>query len=101
MSQNQKPTVGRIVHYVARGSADGAYPATCRAAIITGPGEAPYGASLAVLNPEGMFFNPDVEHSHPADTEGNVSPGYSVGQCPETGLYCAGGTWHYLTSSPP
>ncbi len=30
-----KPAGGRIVHYVARGSADGVFPPACRAAILT------------------------------------------------------------------
>jgi len=37
----QKPSVGRIVHYVSRGSADGKYA------------------------PEGMFFNRQVTHGEP------------------------------------
>ncbi|MEU1496979.1 hypothetical protein [Streptomyces sp. NPDC005732] len=66
----QQPSVGRIVHYVSHGSPvlpDGSqtYPSQCRAAIVTAtdlnpddtpePGQVFVG--LAVLNPEGMFFN--------------------------------------------
>ncbi|QCX81038.1 hypothetical protein C9F11_37275 [Streptomyces sp. YIM 121038] len=51
-------TVGRIVHYVSHGTPGGEYTSQCRAAIVT---EAAQGDSdligLAVLNPEGMFFN--------------------------------------------
>lgn len=48
--------VGRIVHYVSLGSADGQFPATCRAAMITAEPE-PEGLSpLAVFNPAGLFF---------------------------------------------
>lgn len=56
------PSVGRIVHYVARGSADGIYPSVCRAALITevGPdqntGHEGY-VGVAVLNPTGLFFH--------------------------------------------
>lgn len=70
-----KPAVGRIVHYVSHGTplkADGTqeYSSTCRAAIIT---EAYYEdfnctivtddvASLAVLNPTGIFFADAASH---------------------------------------
>lgn len=62
---NQSPSVGRMVHYVSYGTPGGEYPSTCRAAIVTGvdpapedtPGPGQVFASLAVLNPEGMFFN--------------------------------------------
>ncbi|MEU9774579.1 MULTISPECIES: hypothetical protein [unclassified Streptomyces] len=48
------PSIGRIVHYVSRGSADGRYPSTCRAAIVTVvEGEQ---VGLAVFSPEGLFF---------------------------------------------
>ena len=59
-----KPTVGRIVHYVSYGTPGGEYASECRAAVVTevGPehrtGHWPLG--LAVLNPEGMFFNRGV-----------------------------------------
>lgn len=66
------PSVGRIVHYVARGSADGRFPSACRAAVVTevGTGEV---VSLAVLNPTGVFFD-----EHIAYGEDNT-----------------GGTWHW------
>lgn len=68
------PTVGRIVHYVSRGSADGRYLSTCRAAIVTAiEGEQ---IALAVLNPEGLFFTQ-------SDTPHAISS-------PLTG-----GTWHW------
>lgn len=61
------PSVGRIVHYKSEGSTTGKYPSVCRAAIITDAGvmmqegvEPP--VSLAVLNPEGMYFNRAVRH---------------------------------------
>ncbi|PZH18767.1 hypothetical protein C1I97_03455 [Streptomyces sp. NTH33] len=80
-----KPTVGRIVHYVSYGTPGGEYTSQCRAAIITGvhPSEGegslanfsgPETVSLAVLNPEGMFFNQVCRHSEGAQT---------------------GGTWHW------
>lgn len=62
----QKPSVGRIVHYVSYGTPGGEYPSVCRAAIVTEARDAdrnnPVGwpVGLAVLNPEGMFFNRGV-----------------------------------------
>lgn len=59
------PAVGRIVHYVAPGSADGRFPPAHRAAIITDvrvsethdPAfELRDEVRLAVLNPTGLFF---------------------------------------------
>lgn len=65
------PAVGRIVHYVSRGSADGVYRKECRAATITEvlelepdgffqPGDVPR-VGLAVFNPTGLFFQPLAE----------------------------------------
>lgn len=57
-----KPTVGRNVYYKARGSADGVFPKTDRAAIVTDvrEGGAPetviLQVRLCVMNPEGLFF---------------------------------------------
>jgi hypothetical protein len=67
-----KPSVGRIVHYVARGSLDGEYPSTCRAAIITELNAKGIRSllSLAVLNPTGMHFHQDTLHD-----EDDRSPG--------------------------
>lgn len=81
---NQKPTVGRIVHYVSYGTPNGEYTQQCRAAIITAVvddsyvGAANEAVSLAVLNPEGMFFNQMCLHSEP---DGSGMP--------------PGGTWHW------
>lgn len=83
-----QPSVGRIVHYEARGSADGYFRPEPRAAIITAvhwsdsanepdwqgieqsarPSDEQAevyisGVSVAVLNPSGMFFNEHVEFS--------------------------------------
>lgn len=57
-------TVGRMVYYKARGSADGKFPKTDRAAVVTDVRVEPenvndgskYQVRLCVLNPEGMFF---------------------------------------------
>lgn len=65
------PTVGRAVHYVSRGSADGRYKSECRAATITAVGEG--FVSLCVMNPMGLFFDEVVP-------EGKADEG---------------GTWHW------
>lgn len=68
------PSVGRIVHYVSRGSADGKYQPECRAAIVTDAGDG-FSISVCVLNPQGMFFDVLV----PQAENGRVT----------------GGTWHW------
>lgn len=64
VTASQAPSVGRIVHYQSYGTPGGEYLTEPRAAIITAvadPIDAAEGiASLAVLNPTGMFFNQDV-----------------------------------------
>ena len=81
----QQPSVGRIVHYVSRGSADGVYQPECRAAIITEVDEDdPQRVGLCVLNPTGQFFhaldNGGCEHYEP----------------PHQGVHgYRGGTWHW------
>lgn len=73
----QKPSIGRIVHYVSYGTPGGEYPSVCRAAIVTATHPDPanvFAIGLAVLTPSGMFFNswvPQSEDDH------------------------AGGTWHW------
>lgn len=79
------PSVGRIVHYLSRGSADGALPPACRAAIITEVCEIDVPVnlpreqlenipvepvSLAVLNPAGLFFDEFIEHDADATRPG-------------------------------
>ena len=78
-----KPSVGRIVHYKSRGSADGKFPSVARAAIITDvrQGEQTqheedgkvvyidhYEVKVTVFNPEGMFFTDWLEQG---DAPGN------------------------------
>ena len=60
----QKPSVGRVVHYVSYGTPGGEYKSECRAAIITAVKEKDDNGnlldgvvSLCVLNPTGQFFN--------------------------------------------
>lgn len=62
--------VGQPCHYVARGSADGVYPAVCRAAIITQALTLDSGdVGLCVLNPEGVYFIQTVPYD-PAGAPG-------------------------------
>ncbi len=72
----QKPTVGRVVHYVSYGTPGGEYASKCRAAVITEiegkvPASAQVFVGLAVLNPTGLFFDQNVpqrEESHDGGT---------------------------------
>jgi hypothetical protein len=61
----QKPSVGRIVHYQAFGTPGGEYKSEPRAAIITQITNYEVNGSvgLCILNPMGQFFNPDVPFS--------------------------------------
>ncbi|KUL44698.1 hypothetical protein ADL22_12190 [Streptomyces sp. NRRL F-4489] len=75
----QQPTLGRIVHYRSHGTPDGQHPPHCRAAIVTETSqhqdtEGPVRISLAVLNPNGLYFNSGC----PQDEEAQL-----------------GGTWHW------
>lgn len=62
------PAVGRIVHYVSHGTPGGEYTSECRAAIITEVdeyqpsqgGKFTGHVNLAVLAPDGAFFNKGV-----------------------------------------
>ena len=55
-----KPSVGRIVHYMAYGTPGGEYKSEPRAAIVTGVVDDET-VHLCVLNPTGMFFNLNVK----------------------------------------
>ena len=78
-----KPTVGRIVHYVAYGTPGGEFRPAHRAAVVTEVREmkpedpeasSKYEAKLCVLNPTGIFFSDWL----PEDPSGQ-----------------RGGTWHW------
>ncbi|MFD5451191.1 hypothetical protein [Streptomyces sp. NPDC127100] len=63
--------IGRIVHYVARGSADGRYPSTCRAAIVTAVDDAGK-PNLTVFSPEGFFCSGPLPHAEPVPLTGGT-----------------------------
>jgi hypothetical protein len=79
-----KPSVCDLVHYVSYGTPGGEYTSQCRAAIITavvsdtivtgtdyGVTTQPAVVSLAVLNPEGMFFKQQVPYQGSAEDGGS------------------------------
>jgi len=73
-----KPSVGRVAHYVARGSADGVFKPECCAAIITsaptaGRGRPTKKVDLFVMTPTGNHHQSCLQDE---DTK-------------------AGGTWHW------
>jgi hypothetical protein len=57
----QRPSIGRVVHYLSRGSKDGFYQPESRAAIVTEVQTAEV-VSLCILNPTGMFFTQNVSY---------------------------------------
>ena len=68
----QRPSVGRVVHYVAYGTPGGEFPAgVCRAAVITEvgiprgstEGDPDHRVGVCVLNPTGLFFNRGIPYS--------------------------------------
>ena len=58
---DQKPSVGRVVHYRSHGSPDGQYKSLARAAIITEIYGDSTAVGLCILNPTGMFFTSSVQ----------------------------------------
>lgn len=59
-----KPNVGQLVYYKARGSADGVFPKVDRASIVTDvrvvenvPDSEKIQVRVCVFNPEGLFFS--------------------------------------------
>ena len=103
----QQPSVGRQVHYVARGSADGRFPKVCRSATITEVDEAGH-VGLMVANPTGLFFHPIADDGGCEYDDGAEQPSSFDCSIPESHgnpfRYCAcgwreashrGGTWHW------
>lgn len=66
---DQKPSVGRTVHYQSHGSPNGQHKSEARAAIVTAVHPVfsdernLHAVSLCVLNPTGMYFDQDVPFS--------------------------------------
>lgn len=89
------PSVGRDVHYVSRGSADGVYPAVCRAAKITEVGEDKR-VGIVVFNPDGLYFNSLAKDGGVVYDDREDPPGLPQGWVtldgPPPG---APGTWHW------
>lgn len=85
------PSVGRDVHYVSRGSADGVFRSVRRAAKVTEVGD-DMRVGLAVFNPDGLYFNPLTK-------DGGVA--YFDRANPREGVVFGGdapgapGTWHW------
>lgn len=91
-----RPTVGRLVHYVARGSADGFFPPVCRAATITEVGELGR-VGLCVFNPTGEFFHPlALSGGVPYDVGNTDTPADAPGaRCNIGRAVYPGGSWHF------
>ncbi|MDX2008260.1 MAG: hypothetical protein SFU83_23700 [Meiothermus sp.] len=64
-----KPSVGRIVHYVAYGTPGGEYKPEHRAAVVTQVYNET-SVALMVINPTGMFFQTSI-----LQDEGEKKPG--------------------------
>jgi len=60
---DQKPSIGRIVHYQAFGTPGGEYKSRPRAAVVTEVFDGTDNVSLCILNPTGQFFNQSVPFS--------------------------------------
>lgn len=71
MSNQQKPSIGRIVHYVAYGTPGGEYKPAHRAAIIAEV-ESDSRVGLCVLNPTGLFFNQKVSRDDSEQPRGGT-----------------------------
>lgn len=84
------PTVGATVHYVSRGSLDGKFPPTCRAATVTevDPTD-PNRVGLCVTNPTGLFFYPLADGGSVREQLGERT--VEGKPAPPTG-----GTWHWV-----
>lgn len=86
------PTVGRDVHQVARGSADGVYDPEIRPAKITKVYSDEV-VSLVIWTENGTFHATSVPRHDGEDAEEpSFSPFY---RCPVTGRAYPGGTWHW------
>ena len=68
----QRPSIGRIVHYIAYGTPNGEYKPEHRAAIITAVVDADRNqVCLCVINPTGLFFNLNVSYDESRQVSGS------------------------------
>lgn len=74
--------VGRIVHYVSLGSADGTYPSVCRAADVTEADASRERAGLCVKNPEGLHFRSLAMGGVAQDPHGSRGTWHWPMECP-------------------
>ena len=93
-------TVGRVVHYVARGSADGKFLPVCRAALVSEVGDDPETVGLAVLNPTGVFFQPLADGGVPLDAGQEQAGGGTWVRCARGDRVYRRGTWHWPEHAP-
>lgn len=76
------PGVGRVVHYVSPGSADGKFPSVCRAADVTELSDQDDQlVGLMVKNPTGIHFRPLADGG--ARYDGSDDPGPYTWHWPE------------------
>lgn len=59
----QKPSVGRVVHYQSYGTPGGEYQSKPIAAVITTVDDDGETVGLCVMNPTGLFFNTKISHA--------------------------------------
>lgn len=80
----QKPSVGRIAHYVSYGTPGGEFTSECRAAVITAV-KNDTTVDLFVMNPTGVFLNHDCYYTGEG---GGADNSAGPGNWP-------GGSWHW------
>lgn len=67
----QKPSVGRVVHYTSYGTPKGEFAMECRAAIITAVKEDGT-VDICIMNPTGLFFAQNVKMNPLAEPHGGT-----------------------------
>ena len=82
---DQRPSVGRIVHYVSYGTPGGEFGQECRAAVVAAVATRDR-LALVIFNPTGLFFNEAVAYA--SEVAGSEPYGVLV-------PHLVGGTWHW------